>query len=1067
MFPLQAVWGDSRSASRNDIFGSRGPERRQLTVMFCDLVGYTVLSQQFDPEDLQEIVQLFQQTAGKVIARYDGYISRYLGDAILVLFGYPAARENDAERAVHAALDLAKAVRALKVPSHDDVRLSVHTGIATGMVVAGNVIGEGASWEEAIVGKTPNLASRLQGLAHPNAVVISEDTHKLLRDAFEYRYLGTHALKGFETPVKAWRVVGPSAVETRFDAAHTARLTPLVNRRDEIDRMRRLWDEAKCRAGQVLLLCGEPGIGKSRLTKALRHHVADEPHISLQYQCSPYYRYTALYPFAQQLERAAGFGREDSDPVRVDKLRALLGAELLPVFARLMSIRMERGANAAELSPQRQKDLSFAAISKRLLALAQDRPVLVTVEDVHWMDPTSRELMTYILDRMGDARVFFVVTFRPEFLPPWTGRPNVSTMTLGGLSPSDGETLAKNVAGGRRVSQEVIARVVGKTDGVPLFIEELTKSLFDVGILSVNADGSLVPDPLSLDAIPVTLMDSLMARIDQLGEAKEIAQIGAVIGQEFTLSLLESVTLESAAKLETALERLVSSGLAMRHDQATEARYVFKHALVCDAAYKSLLRKRRKKLHARIAECLESDFPETVANEPELLAHHCSRAGCTEKAIRYWHVAGQRASERSANIEAARHLNKALGVLDDLPDPATRRDLELSLLITLGPVEIAIKGSGSRTASDAYARAVELCADSPDSPLHFAAYWGQWRTSKSYLTKRERADKLSAVAKNLADPGLRLQAHHCQWASLFNLGFHRRCCQHVDRGLRLYESGDFRWHASMYGGHDPAVCGHGEAALALWLLGCPAQALTRVNRALAIAEKLSHNGSTAHAMDIALMLHRYRQDVPEVSMRAEQMIALSIHEDFAAHRAKGEMFRGWARCRLGEVERGILELNKGLEALRALATNEDLPVFLDMLAECCALGGRPHEGLSALEVAFAEAEDAALRYWLAELLRRKGELLLKAGAEHDGRAETCFDDALRIARQQEARSLELRTATSYSRLLRRRGETGAAHDLLSRVYDWFTEGFDTVDLAMAKACLDELEPNRSPSREGP
>jgi class 3 adenylate cyclase/predicted ATPase len=1050
--------GSVGSASRNEILGASEPERRQLTVMFCDLVGYTVLSQQIDPEDLQEILQLFRDTCIKIIEKYNGYICRYMGDAILVLFGYPAAQENDAERAVHAALDITTAVYALKVPDHD-LQLSVHTGIATGLVVAGDVIGTGPSREEEIVGETPSLAARLQGLAKPNAVVIAETTRKLLRDAFECRSLGKHTLKGFKAPVTVWQVIGPREVESRFDAARTSRLPPLVDRHAEFDHMWRLWNEAKVRSSWVLLLCGEPGIGKSRLAKALRDRVESEPHVSVQFQCSPYYRNTALYPFARQIERAAGFERDDSDGVRVEKLRALFGEELLPVFARLTSVPMRGGKDISQLSAQRQKDLTFTAMLEHLSALARERPVLATIEDVHWMDPTSLELITFVIDRIGDARVLFVVTFRPEFSPPWTARPNASSLILSGLAQAYGEALARNVLGRRRASRDIIAQVVGKTGGVPLFIEELTKSLVESGVLSGQAGRRARSESLPVGAIPVTLMDSLMARIDQLGEAKRIAQIGAVIGQEFTLSLMESITQEPEAELRAALERLVSSGLALRQVSATDTRYFFKHSLVRDAAYNSVLRRRREKIHARIAECLETYFPEIVANEPELLAHHCSRAGMTEKAIRYWQMAGQRASERSANLEAASHLANAFELLDHLPDALIRRELELSLLITLGPVEIAIKGSGSEKASETYARAVALCAELPDSPLHFAAYWGQWRTSKNYLTKRERADKLSAVADNLGDPGLRLQAHHCQWASLFNLGFQHQCCQHIERGLQLYESGDFRWHASVYGGHDPAVCGHGEAALSLWLLGLPQQAMSRIDQALAIADSLSHAGSTAHAVDIALMLHRFRQDVPEVYARSEQLISLSEHEGFAAHRAKGKMFRGWALSRLGDVERGIAGLNEGLDALRAIATNEDLPVFLEMLAECYAMSGQTSEGLRALDAAFAEAEAATLRYWLAELFRRKGELLLQAPDRDQAQAESCFTDALRIARQQDASSVELRAATSYARLLRRRGEEATAYTLLSPIYHRFTEGFDTVDLAAARACLEELKPS--------
>src|SRR5690606_23582485 len=448
------------------MLGPREPERRQLTVMFCDLVGYTPLSQKIDPEDLQEVLQLFRETCVRITEKYNGFISRYMGDGILVLFGYPAAQENDAERAVHAALEITEAVQALKVPNHDDLPLAVHTGIATGLVVAGHVIGTGSSREEAIVGETPSLAARLQGLARANEVVIAEDTRKLLRDAFECRSLGKHALQGFTVPVKAWQVNGAREVESRFDAAQTSRRSPLGDRQVELDQMWRLWNEAKSESSRVRLLCGEAGIGKSRLAKALRDRIEGEPHFSVQLQCSPYYRNTALHPFARRLERAAGFARDDSAEARVEKLRVLVGEGLLPAFARLVAVPIGDG-DIAQLSPQRQKDLMFTAVLEYLRARASERPLLMTIEDVHWIDPTSLELITSLIDRMGEARALFVITFRPEFLSPWISRPNVSTLMLTGLPQADGEALARSVLGRRSASSDIIAQVVGKTDGVP------------------------------------------------------------------------------------------------------------------------------------------------------------------------------------------------------------------------------------------------------------------------------------------------------------------------------------------------------------------------------------------------------------------------------------------------------------------------------------------------------------------------------------------------------------------------------------------------------------------------
>jgi class 3 adenylate cyclase/predicted ATPase len=1026
--------------------------------MFCDLVEYTALSRQIDPEDLRDVVRLFQRTCGGIIERYEGYVSRYMGDGILVLFGYPSAHENDAERAVHAALEITREVAALKAPYDRTVSLAVRTGVATGLVVAGDVIGEGASEEEAIVGSTPNLAARLQSLAEPNTVIVSEETRRLLREAFEYHPIGEHRLKGFDAPVVAWRVVGPSEVETRFDAAHNVGLTPWVNRNDEIEFMRRLWDQAKTKPGQALLVSGEAGIGKSRLAKMLREQVASDPHTNLLYQCSPYYRYTALYPFTRQLERAAGFERSDSDALKLEKLGAVLDEESLPLFAHLMSIPTERDEEIARLSPRRRKEILFDAILSHLIGRARRIPVLATVEDVHWMDPTSLELMTFIIDRVAEASALFILTFRPEFQPEWTEKPNVSVLRLNGLQREHGERLAENVFGDRLLAKEIIYQVVDKTEGVPLFIEELAKSLLESGALGKNG----APRVRSMGAlsatIPVTLMDSLMARIDQLGDAKSAAQIGAVIGQEFTHSLISMISPLPEERLQGQLDRLVSSGLAIRRHTSTDTRYAFKHALVRDAAYNSLLRKRREALHAQIADCLESKFPETLANEPELLAYHYSRTGLTEKAIRYWQEAGERASSRSANLEALSHVTNALELLEQLPDSPSRKELELPLLITLGPVQIAVKGSGSEDAKEAYSRAVELCAELPDSPHHFTAYWGQWRTSRSYLTKRERADRLLAVAATLGDPGLQLQAHHCQWATLYNLGFHRQCFQHVKRGIEIYESGDFTEHAPIYGGHDPAVCGHGEAALSLWLMGYPQRASARMDKALAVAESLSHAGSTAHATDIALMLHSFRKDTQQVRHHAERLITLSEDEKFLAHRSKGEIFRGWALIQMNELEGGIACLRDGIATLREIGTYEDLPVFLGMLAEAYARVDMPGEGMAAIEEAFRESERAALRYWLPELLRRKGELVLKAAPADPAEAEGCFQTSIQLARQQWAKMLELRGATSYARLLQSRGRFTEAYDLLSPVYEWFTEGLDFVDLAEARTCLDDLRP---------
>ncbi len=1033
------------------------PERRQLTVMFCDLVGSTELSRSMDPEDLLDVFRYYRDACTDIIANYGGHVSRFMGDGILVLFGYPAAHENDPERAAHAALAITQAVSVLRIPHHDDLRLSVRVGLATGLVVAGDVIGEGPSREEAIIGETPNLAARMQTLADPGKVIISDSTKTLLRDAFDYRSIGSHVLKGFNAPVPAWQLVGPSDLETRFDASQTGEAIPLINRVAELDLMATLWDEAKSSSSRVLLIGGEAGIGKSRLTKALSDRIAAEPCHIHQLQCSPHYQYTALHPFIRYLERAAGFEREDTAEIKRDKLRAFTGDEALPAYERLLSLSdLTEGDNIVEFSPKRQRELMFNTVLRRLRTLADEHPVLVIVEDAHWMDPTSIELLTFVIDKITDTRILFVVTHRPEFSPPWSDRPHASTLTVEALDMPSGEMLAKSVLGAEATSSEIIAQIVARTEGMPLFIEELAKSLIESGALKTEPNRRKAIDPRPLGGIPISLMDSLMARIDQLGEAKAIAQIGAVIGQEFAHGLLERIVLAKEPNLQSSLARLVSSGLLRRQGTTDDVRYVFKHALVRDAAYNSLLRRRREALHARIAACLEDHFPEIVANEPELLAEHYSEAGLAERAIRYWRRAGERASQRSENLEAENHFRNALRLLDALQETTIRKELELSLLIGLGPVEIAIGGPGSKKTNDVYERAVELCGQLRNSPLHFAAYWGQWRTSRTYLTKRERANRLSAVTTNLGDPGLSLQAHHCQWAVLFNLGIHDTCCDHIEHGIALYDAGDFRDHALIYGGHDPAVCGHGQAALSLWLLGKPEQAAGRMTKALAVAQSLSHAGSVLHATEIALMFHRFRQDVDEAEKLAEGMIALSREEEFTALEVKGQLFQGWAQGRRGQAKQAIDSLTQGIEALRSIDASEDLPFFFDMLAECCALDGRTGEGLEALDHAFEEANRTASHFWDAELFRRRGDLLLQTRGQNQLGAESAFKEALKMAREQKARALELRSATSYARWLQHEGDTGAASALLSPICEGFSEGLDTVDVVAAGTFLDEL-----------
>ena len=659
-------------------------ERRQLTVLFCDLVGSTELAARLDPEDLRGVMGAYHRCTAAVIERFEGHVAKYLGDGVLAYFGWPQPHEDDAERAVRAGLELVATVARLK--PHTDVRLQARIGIATGQVVVGDLVGAGATRDEAVVGDTPNLAARLQALAEPGMVVIGEATRRLLGGLFQLDDLGPQRLKGFAEPLAAWRVSGESSAEGRFEARHSAGLTPLVGRQEEIALLLRRWEQAREGEGQVVLLSGEPGIGKSRIVREVRERVAAERHLRLTHQCSPHHQASPLHPIIAHLERAAGFERDDLPEARLIKLETMLARgtdkldEAVPLIAGLLGIATGERYPTLELTPERQKQQTLEALLDQLEGLAAEQPVLVVHEDVHWIDPTTQELLGLAIERVPRLPVLLLIIFRPEFTPPWSGQPHVSSLTLTRLGRRDGAAMVDRVVGEKSLPSEVIAQIVAKTDGVPLFVEELTKAVMESGLLTDAGDHYELTRPLPPLAIPATLHDSLMARLDRLATVKEVAQLGAVIGREFSHALLAAVADRPEDQLRSGLDQLVASELVFRHGVPPNAIYTFKHTMVQDVAYQSFLKSRREQLHARIARVLEERFPETAATQPELLAQHYTSAGLHDQAVDYWHIAGQRASERSANLEAIAHLTRGLELARTLPDPmqSARQETEAS-----------------------------------------------------------------------------------------------------------------------------------------------------------------------------------------------------------------------------------------------------------------------------------------------------------------------------------------------------------------------------------------------------
>ena len=1026
-------------------------ERRQLTVMFVDLVGSTGLAARLDPEELREIIAAYHRCVAETVTRFDGFVAKYMGDGVLIYFGYPQAHEDDAERAVRAGLALVDAVGRLDTPD----KLRVRIGIATGLVVVGDLLGTGAAQEQAVVGETPNLAARLQTVAEPDCVVIAAGTRRLLGGFFDYADLGAIEAKGFAEPVRAWRVLGEGVAESRFEAFHSTALTPLVGRGEEIELLLRRWQRAKSGEGQAVLLSGEPGIGKSRLAAALEERIAKEPHTRLRFFCSPHHQDSALHPTIAQLERAAGFERDDTPETKLGKLEALLAPTLpsaadVALLAELLSIPTGGRYPPPNLTPQRKKEKTFDALIRQLVTLARQQPVLMTFDDVHWIDPTSRELLDLVVEETPRAAVLLLITFRPEFSPPWLGQAHVTALTLNRLDRREGAALVQRVTGNAALPDDILAEIVERTDGVPLFVEELTKAVLEAG--AAGSPAALLGAASASLAVPATLHASLVARLDRLGAgAREVAQIGSVIGREFAYELLAAVACVDEGELRRAADRLVDAGLVFRRGTPPEATFLFKHALVQDAAYGTVLRSKRQALHARIAEVLEAQFPETVDTQPERLARHFAQAGVATKAVAYCLKAGQRAMDRSAMPEALTHMTKGLELLSTLPEGTERDRQELDLQVAFGKTLIAAKGYSAPETGRAYARARELCQRLGDSSQLFAVLRGQYvfHNVRAELRKaRGLAEQLLDLAQHDQDPAHLLEAHRALGHTLLFLGEFTTARSHVQQGLALCDLPARRPAAILYGQHSGITC-LSSAAYGLWFLGYPDQASATSDAAVSWARELSHPFSLAFALYYATQIRRVRREAYDTSA----LMALTNEQGFVYWSALGTIDEGWGLVAQGATAAGIARIGEGLAAYRATGAALYGSEQLGILAEAHGRNGEPDEGLRVLADALALVDRTKEAYAAAELHRLQGDLLLQRDRADQPAAEAAYRTAIEIARAQRARSWELRAATSLARLWRDQDKRAEACDLLAPVYGWFTEGFDTPDLRQAKALL--------------
>lgn len=1029
----------------------REAEFRQITVMFSDLVGSTQLSEELDPEDLQKLIDAYRRECSAAIGRYGGEAARYFGDGVMAFFGWPHAHEDDAVRAVHAALEIASAVTKISGP----VALSCRVGVCSGPVVVGG-IGDSGTWSMDAVGETPNIAARLQTLAAANSVLVSESTRRLVSAAFDFQDLGLQQLKGVTEPLHVYRVLSAKNTASRFEAAHAGSLTPLIGRSSELSLLLDRWQKVKEGDGQVIFLSGIPGVGKSRLLHELKSHIQQEPQVLLHHQCSPYHSQSAFFPVIEQIEKAAQLKAREADADKLAKLRAYLprltdgSIEPVVLIAKLLSIPLEDRLELSDLTPQQIKNRTISTLVDMILAFSVQCPTLCIFEDAHWLDPSTLELLELIISRIDHARVLLVVSCRPQFRPTWIAQPNTTILSLTRLSHTEVETMMRDLLRGGSMPQPLLDQIIEKADGVPLFIEELTSSMLSAPLRTRGTFGRTA-EPALL-RVPDTLSDALMERLDRVAPSRRLAQIAAVIGREFSYDLLSAASQVDEDNMLSALSLLEQADIIYRVDISPFVRFAFKHVLLRDAIYDSLLRSKRQQIHADIAAILEHDFPELAENQPEVLAYHHQEAGNHQLAIRCWLEAGQRALAHSANVEAIANFRKALQLLNALPETPERTRQEIDVQLALGIPLIAVQGYASAETREAFSRARTLCLQLGNIPEYFQALYGLW--GHSWMCGKNddalrMAEEFLSRSRALSDPVPLMVAHRVMGSTLLTIGDFQSSANHFEETIKLSISKGKQPLYSLYM-VEPQAASLLLLSWDLWFLGYPDRSLSRVSEALALAQDLGHPYTVAFAHYMTSVVHLLRGDAARAFESAERSFEISQEQRFSLYVILSRISRGRAVGELGRVGEARAEIAMGIDEERRNGVGFMLPMMDSWLADMHAKAGENESALSIVEGALANIGDVTGRSWEAELHRQRAQILVALDPSKVGEAESHLKKSIEVARGQNARSLELRAATSLAELWRTQGRSDEARALLEPICRWFDEGAETADLRRAR-----------------